>query len=565
MKDDIEFTYFKINDFETITKSNNKDNDTKLIPLFKIFSPQHLLKTAFDNDSNSLNKSFYTELLHIIGLEEIKDGNKKVIIRKKEGARHIGMLIENSIIQIESLDKLSRLQNLSQYGDTKNEQLFNVAIELVITWINRILFLKLLEAQLVTYHKNDKSYLFLNFERINNFDELNALFFQVLAVKLNDRNDDVRTKFSKIPFLNSSLFEPCEIEQSTLFISNLNDEKKIPVLSSTVLKDNQGGKINGELNAIEYLFNFLDAYDFANDGNVEIQEESKALINASVLGLILEKINGYKAGSYFTPSYVTMHMSHEVIRKSIIQKFNKSKKWNCSSFDELYNKIENIDEANAIINSLKICDPAVGSGHFLVSALNELIASKAELNLLQDLDGKRLKEYNIEIINDQLIVCDEDGEELNYNPNSPESQRVQKTLFNEKKAIIENCLFGVDINPNSAAICRLRLWIELLKNAYYKDDGELETLPNIDINIKVVNSLISRFQIDTNLKEALKRSKLTITEYRSAVQSYKNAKSKEHKQKMDYLISTIKNRFRDVIRSNDPKVIALNKLNNAKK
>lgn len=57
-------------------------------------------------------------------------------------------------------------------------------------------------------------------------------------------------------------------------------------------------------------------------------------------------------------------------------------------------------------------------------------------------------------------------------------KRVQETLFQEKEVIIENCLFGVDINPESVA-CRLRLWSELLKNACYRaGTDELEALPN---------------------------------------------------------------------------------------
>ena len=120
-------------------------------------------------------------------------------------------------------------------------------------------------------------------------------------------------------------------------------------------------------------------------------------------------------------------------------------------------------QANDIINSLKICDPAVGSGHFLVSALNEMIAIKNDLKILQDRDGKRLKEYHFEVVNDELIVTDEDGELFEYNPTNKESQRVQQALFHEKQTIIENCLFGVDINPNSVKICRLRLWIELFE------------------------------------------------------------------------------------------------------
>ena len=562
VKDNIEFTYINISDFEVALKNSDKGDDAKLIPLYKILSPQHLLKTTFDNDSNSLNKSFYTELLHIIGLEETKDGSKRLIARKKAGERESGTLIESAIVEIESLGRLSRLQNRKQYGETTDEQLFNVALELAITWINRILFLKLLEAQLVTYHKNDASYKFLNIETVKDFDELNTLFFQVLAIKTNDRNSNVKTKFAKVPYLNSSLFEPAEIEQDMLFVSMLNGDNKIKILSSTVLTNQQGKKITGELNAVEYLFAFLNAYDFASDGSEEIQEDNKTLINASVLGLIFEKINGYKDGSFFTPGFITMYMCKEAIRKSVIQKFNDVKKWACTSFEDLYNKIEDSAEANVIINSIKICDPAVGSGHFLVSALNELIAVKAELKLLQDKTGKRLKEYNVEVVNDELIVSDEDGQIVDYNPKNSESQRVQETLFNEKQTIIENCLFGVDINPNSVKICRLRLWIELLKNAYYKADGELETLPNIDINIKCGNSLISRFDLDTDLKDALKKSKLKIPEYKAAVQSYRNAKSKDEKWAMDSLIKEVKSGFQIEILSNDKRVLDLYKYKN---
>jgi adenine-specific DNA-methyltransferase len=60
----------------------------------------------------------------------------------------------------------------------------------------------------------------------------------------------------------------------------------------------------------------------------EIQEDNKTLINASVLGLIFEKINGYKDGSFFTPGFITMYMCRETIRKAVVQKFNETKKWN---------------------------------------------------------------------------------------------------------------------------------------------------------------------------------------------------------------------------------------------
>lgn len=544
LKQDIEFTFFDIREYEKPLRNNNPKDDIKLISLYKLLSPEHLLKLPFANDSNSLDKRFYGELLHIIGLSETKEGSKKLIQRNKKGERNTGSFLENAIIQLDSLDKINRLDNPSHFGTTQEERLFNVSLELSITWINRILFLKLLEAQLKTYHKGDKSYEFLSIHKIQNYDDLNSLFFQVLAKKQSERNQDVIDLFEKVPYLNSSLFEPTGIEHGTLFISNLRDDKTIPIYSSTVLKSKSGKKLIGNLNAVEYLFEFLNAYDFSSEGKEEIQEDNKTLINASVLGLIFEKINGYKDGSFFTPGFITMYMCRETIRKAVVQKFNETKDWNCKDIDSVYDKIEDRQEANNILNSLKVCDPAVGSGHFLVSALNEMIAIKNDLKILQDRDGKRLKEYVFEVVNDELIVTDEDGIHFEYNPTNRESQRIQETLFHEKKTIIEKCLFGVDINPNSVKICRLRLWIELLKNAYYKNESELETLPNIDINIKCGNSLISRFELDADLKKALKNSKWNIDSYRTAVDTYRNAQNKEQKREMENIIEDIKNDFR---------------------
>lgn len=572
VKDQITFTHFDIRDYNKPLRNQDKKDDSKLIALFKLLSPEHLLKLPFANDSNSLDKRFYSELLHIIGLTETKQRGKKLIERSEKGKRNSGSILEDAIIQLDSLDKISQLDKPSHYGNSLEERLFNVGLELSITWINRILFLKLLEAQLISYNKGDKSFAFLNKKNIHDWDDLNSLFFQVLAKKTEDRNEDVKAIFAKVPYLNSSLFEPTSLEQKTIMVNFLKNEKTIPVISSTVLKDVHGKKLTGELSTLEYLFRFLDAYDFASEGSEEIQEDNKTLINASVLGLIFEKINGYKDGSFFTPGFITMYMCRETIRKAVVQKFveagySKSSKGSSLEFDDLYDLIEDRNEANDLINSLKLCDPAVGSGHFLVSALNEIIAIKNDLKILQDRSGKRLKEYQVEVVNDELIVTDEDGELFEYNPNNKESQRIQETLFHEKQTIIENCLFGVDINPNSVKICRLRLWIELLKSAYYKPQTlqgfetlgglhgqELETLPNIDINIKCGNSLVSRFGLEEDLSQALKKSKFSIDAYRIAVDRYRNAESKEEKREMENLINAIKSDFRSEIANNDPKV-----------
>ena len=566
VKEELHYTYFNLKDFQSIVENDNSQDDNKLIPLYKILSPQHLLKLPFVNDSNTLDKGFYAELLHIIGLAETKNGGQLLIERLKEGERNEGTMLEETISKLHSLNKIKLLRNASTYGETYEERLFSVALELNITWINRVLFLKLLEAQLIAYHKGEQDYAFLNFKKISEYDILERLFFEVLAKNYSERSKDIATTYAKIPYLNSSLFEPTELEHNTLLISNLPDDKTIPILSTTVLKDAQGKKRIGALSSLEYLLDFLDAYDFSSEGSVEIQEENKTLINASVLGLIFEKINGYKDGSFFTPGIITMYMCRESLRKATVQKFNEIKGWQLGSFDELKDRIdpfnrEEREEANAIINQIRICDPAVGSGHYLVSALNEFIAMKSDLKILQDEHKNRIH-HQIKIENDELLVYEADNNErfFSYNPKNAESQVVQKTFFNEKKIIIENCLFGVDINPNSVKICRLRLWIELLKNAYYKNATELETLPNIDINIKSGNSLLSRFNLDTDLKTALKKTKISIAEYKNAFHKYQNAENKEQKWDLEHFIDKIKHNFRTEINKNSKEVKELQNL-----
>ena len=558
VKDELTYTYFDLRDYRDYLHSGN---DKKLIGLYKIFSPVHLLKLPFQNDSNSLNKNFYSELLHIMGLEEVGDKGKRVIMRKNPAERNEASMIENTINVLDAEDRLHHVEKLESYGPDRETQLFNIALELSINWINRILFLKLLEAQMIKYHKGDQSYAFMNPANIADYDELNRLFFQVLARKTDARTDTINSRYGKVPYLNSSLFEVSRLEDATIRISNL-ENLELPVWSGTVLKENNKPRYR-KLSTLRYLLEFLDAYDFASEGTESIEEKAKTLINASVLGLIFEKINGHRDGSVFTPGAITMYMCREAIRKVVVQKFNEHFGWHCADYDDLKNKeIEDLQEADRIVNSIRICDPAVGSGHFLVSALNEIIATKFDLGILLDCDGRRIKRqnYQIAIESDELIVTDAEGDAFTYIPGHPECQRIQEALFKEKRIIIENCLFGVDLNPNSVNICRLRLWIELLKNAYYtreSDFTELETLPNIDINIKSGNSLLHRFDLKENISQILHATGITIAEYKNTVAAYKNAHSKDEKRKLEELIARIKTTLKTEINKRDPKQTSL--------
>ena len=545
---EIELNYFCI-DLARIFNENDFSFPS-IKPIFKALNREFLLDEFSPNDANVLNERFYRELLYIMGLDEFKEG-KNILIKPSKESK-----IEQNTLYKCILDKLP--------SENRN---FDFAMQFVILWLNRILFLKLVEANLVRFNA-DKNLKFLHLSKVIDFKTLSNLFFEILAKMPNERKD---SPLSFLPYLNSSLFERHKCEE-TLDISALDDNAKLAYFNETQLKDKLAKKKQGDVGLLAYIFEFLDAFDFGSDeGSGELATQ-KELISSSVLGLVFEKLNGYKEGSFFTPSFITGYMCKESLEKVVVQKFGDLG-LNAPNLAVLKSQILiNInadfgfrDKALKILKSVKICDPAVGSGHFLVSVLNAMIGIYDALGLIENIASG-----NVAIIGDEIIVREKNGLIFTYQKPraNNENHKIQKSLFNLKKSIIENNLFGVDINPNSVEICKLRLWIELLKNSYYLvdlDDGfnanlsdkihQMQTLPNIDINIKCGNSLISRFKLDDSLPTT-QNIKNQISEYKKLVFDYKNADSvilKPNKKDIEKKIDNLKATFRLTLKDSKAK------------
>ncbi|WP_064809480.1 type IIG restriction enzyme/methyltransferase [Helicobacter pylori] len=507
----------RLNEFDRSLKYHyiplKKEN---LALIYQALSPNFLLKIPKYSDANTLNKDFYEELLYILGLEEQNDKGK--------------ILIKPSRTQNSLSDALKK-----EYKNLDDEEV----MALLIAWNNRILFLRLLESLLISFKHFENP--FLTTENFENFNDLNTLFFEVLAKKNSERLPEIKEDkiLEKIPYLNSSLFDKTPLELKGHEIKLL-DNKKLEIYKNSVLKKHKDYQKEKPLPLLKYLFKFLRLYKFTTtpkDIKDNTDTSESRLINPSVLGLVFEKLNGYKEGSFYTPSFITSYMCKESITPIVLDKFNAIYQWDCENLKALRGEIDrnfSNEKAKEYLNTLltlRICDPAVGSGHFLVSALNEMVRVAYELGLIAS-----LYRYDLKLENDEIIIHHTPtGEIFNYikpdSENDPH-HHIQKELFNLKKSIIENCLFGVDINPNSCEITKLRLWIELLKYSYYifeegKNTNALETLPNIDINIKCANSLISRFALkDKALLKSEKNKNLeySIAEYKELVKIYKDPK-----------------------------------------
>ncbi|EIJ2292148.1 class I SAM-dependent DNA methyltransferase [Campylobacter coli] len=491
-----------------------KPSFSKLKPVFKIFHKDFLLSEFNPNDANSLNNAFYKELLYILGLCESKQNSKLIIAKSQESEEEQGTFY-------------------TAINSKLKEENFETILKLLILWLNRILFLKLIESNLVRFN-DDKNLKFLNFKKIPDFDKLSELFFEVLAKEKSTRK---KSEFAYLPYLNSSLFEKQSIE-NTLEISSLSNDLKLFYYKNTVLKDDKCKTKKGQVGLLEYLFEFLDSFDFGSDDEQSEILSQKELISSSVLGNVFEKLNGYKEGSFYTPSFITSYMCKESITKVVLDKFNTQFDLDAKDISELRKSLRKEDKKaqKELLNSIKICDPAVGSGHFLVSALNVMLSIYDELNLFDE-------EFYLEVQNDEILITGRKGEFIEYKrPSTPKDKAhlIQQELFHTKKDIIENNLFGVDINPNSCEITKLRLWIELLKHSFYQsfDDEtyhDLKTLPNIDINIKCGNSLVSYFETGKslshypNIKERINKYKRIVKDYKEGFYTDKNLIAKEIK------------------------------------
>ncbi|WP_349686062.1 DUF7149 domain-containing protein [Campylobacter jejuni] len=498
----------------TFLKDKQKSNFKNLASIYKTFHRDFLLNEFNPNDANSLNNAFYKELLYILGLCESKQNSKLIIAKSEESKEEQGTFY-------------------TAINSKLKEENFETILKLLILWLNRILFLKLIESNLVRFN-DDKNLKFLNFKKIPDFDKLSELFFEVLAKEKSTRK---KSEFAYLPYLNSSLFEKQSIE-NTLEISSLSNDLKLFYYKNTVLKDDKCKAKKGQVGLLEYLFEFLDSFDFGSDDEQSEILSQKELISSSVLGNVFEKLNGYKEGSFYTPSFITSYMCKESITKVVLDKFNAQFDLDVKNINELRKSLRKEDKKaqKELLNSIKICDPAVGSGHFLVSALNVMLSIYDELNLFDE-------EFYLEVQNDEILITGRKGEFIEYKrPSTPKDKThlIQQELFHTKKDIIENNLFGVDINPNSCEITKLRLWIELLKHSFYQsfDDEnyhDLKTLPNIDINIKCGNSLVSYFETGKslnhypNIKERMGKYKRIVKDYKEGFYTDKSHINQEIK------------------------------------
>lgn len=280
---------------------------------------------------------------------------------------------------------------------------------------------------------------------------LKLLFFEGFAKKPKDRSDQAKEKLGGIDYLNGGLFVPHPIEEE------------------------YGGRIQIKDKAFEKTYEIFQQYEWHVEDEKKGQGQSNE-IDPDVLGYIFEKyINDHQKksmGAFYTRDEITSYLSRQTIDQHILEKINKSPKYNFKSIEELLHKLDAnlcrmlLTNEDSILNTLTILDPAVGSGAFLTSAMKKL------MDIYSPIIGK------IETLGNRDLQNWLDAFEGQH----------KSIAYGIKKQIILKNLYGVDIMKEATEVCKLRLFLSLVASAL--DRRELEPLPNIDFNIMHGNSLV---------------------------------------------------------------------------
>jgi adenine-specific DNA-methyltransferase len=325
---------------------------------------------------------------------------------------------------------------------------------------------------------------------------LSPLFFETLNKERP--NEDFKMpdgKTVKIPFLNGGLFDKEDIDGKLLTFSpklfHNRDYEEIALTKKT--KATSRG-----------FLDFLNAYNFTVFE--DSPNEHTVAVDPEMLGHIFENLleDNKDKGAFYTPKeivhymcqeslieYLTTHLSKEYtvyrpLGKDQVELFgNESRKGQLQIIEELGDKALNRADVEVIVknkdisrlsakqltrmsellDTVKICDPAIGSGAFPMGLLQEMVAIK-------------------EVIHYQLN---------NAMQGSSPSGRLGGAFHpaTVKENIIQNSIYGVDIEKGAVDIARLRFWLSLVV-----DEEKPRALPNLDYKIVVGNSLVPKLKID---------------------------------------------------------------------
>ena len=330
--------------------------------------------------------------------------------------------------------------------------------------------------------------------------------------------DGFLEKMRKVPFLNCALFdcldkvEPKEDGGRRMYFDgfSMRPQRRAHIPNGLFFGDGETGRMG--------IVTLFSRYEFtideneANDGDVALDPELLGKVFENLLGAYnpeTEETARKATGSFYTPREIVDYMVEESIKNYLRGKLSLAE--DDSRLDDLFDKGKaaekaptgfSRDEEKALLEALYACriiDPACGSGAFPMGILNCMTRL---LKRLDDDAGTSIREYLFKRYKEDKAKCDPTETEQDRQERLEELEKrfSEGKLYPDyarKLYLIENCIYGVDIQPIAAQISKLRFFISLLCDQFrtsYNPDGEnygLLSLPNLEAKFVCANTLIA--------------------------------------------------------------------------
>lgn len=405
--------------------------------------------------------------------------------------------------------------------------------------LDRLIFLHFLQEKGLL--SNDDQFLSSLLEEAIEEDEdyLNDHLTDIFYNYLSDDHDS--TPYGELPYLNGGLFKKIDVERK---------------YSSIKL----GDSVENSNEQFERLLNFLEQWNWEVDERLGIHDRKN--LSPEILGHIFEQtVNQKQTGAYYTPEEVTRSMSVQTIEPYLEEQLADEHGFDIESLSALFG-IHNADDATTygdtadvqlgpldqrnydaieilyfdILKELKLVDPAVGSGAFLLAAEDVLLSWRlCCLAHFRELYREEPWEVTGRVQNEL--------EEIN-------NSQASEILFSKHQIILDN-LYGVDIDEGGVEICKLRLWLSMVADIENNID-EVQKLPNIDYNILSGDSLIGfkASKVDINGQEKLITNliKNELEEYVDTRRDYKYPERSNHDdsiEDLDERLSSLRSEMRN--------------------
>ncbi len=485
------------------TVSNPRRFSYVLGPKAKVNTPtKYLIAKGKIGDLNDLKERFSLEVVNKDFYAEISN-----LFTKLTGGTHtIGRAKKEykAMIQLPSVPE----------GDQRN-------LEFTVRLIGRVIFCWFLREKKSAAGLSLMPRELLSQQAVSNQSDyyhsiLEPIFFEVLNKHGKSRREQYATgPFATIPYLNGGLFSPSYDD----YFSYNTDKQSI--FHNTVIIPDEW--------LVEFI-SFLETYNFTIDENVSFDEELS--IDPEMLGRIFENLlaeispeTGESArkrtGSYYTPRSIVDYMVDEALFSYLkSQTALPDEKLRAIISYDLDDDTEHplsAEEYNKIVNSLstiKILDPACGSGAFPIGALQKIVF------ILQQADPDGRQWFEKQIAN-----------------TSPEIKRVIEREFANKnfnyirkRGVIRENIFGVDIQPIATEISRLRCFLTLIVDESIHDELEnrgVEPLPNLDFKFVTANTLV---QLPGKTEQSLFKDQKRIDQLRDLRNQFFGSTNSERQQ-----------------------------------